>query len=214
MRKYVVTLAVAALVLLTGSQLTAVAATTQHCVLHLSQGKTFDCYTTFTEAIADGTNGRVTDAPKAVNMTTGVDSTLRAKLDAAAVPSGSRQTRAAGGTVIGVEYVHSDFRPSSWTVEVDWGCDTNTDTDDWLLDSLGGTWLNDEISSYQTFANCWAAPHYEHAGWSGVRGGIYFPHTQEVRNMAEVIGVRADESFACYCMNDATSSIKWGTYRH
>lgn len=186
------------------------AAGQQHCVMHLSKvGKSTDtCYDTFTEAIADATNGKITDAPASADSVAG-DAGFAARLNAAGAKKGSPQANAAaGGTVIGIEWIHSLWKGSSWTAEADYGCDNNWNQLDWLQDNLGGTWLNDEISSFDTrfsgtYGDC-IAVHYEHAYFYGAsdKPEVY------------LLGMDRDEGRHCGTplgmMNDRTSSITWG----
>ncbi|AVT33658.1 hypothetical protein C6361_34165 [Plantactinospora sp. BC1] len=123
------------------------------------------CFASFSEAVARATGGRISNAPADGNAALR-DSAFRARLEASNTrggkPSGSRA--AAADIVIGIEYEDSDFEDSRLLVTATSGC-TSAETD-WLMATLPAGW-NDQIGSYQTFANC-LAKHYEHINFTGV----------------------------------------------
>ncbi|MGY0236781.1 hypothetical protein [Longispora urticae] len=171
------------------------AAPRPYCVLHLSQGGTTDCYATFTEAIADGTDGQVTDAPA---TTEAAGDALDRRLDAAAVPAGSPAAlAAAGGTVIGIQYWHIDFEGAAWVVEANHACDRDKGYAEWQSSFPGHAWDN-QISSAKVFAGCyaffWDTPNYD------VYGVAIAGDTSDFRS----IGTWNPRNF-----NDMTTSIYW-----
>ncbi|WP_433335181.1 hypothetical protein [Spirillospora sp. CA-294931] len=163
-----------------------------NCVVHLSQGGAIDCYATFTEAMRDATNGRVTDAPK--NARDAIkDATLTRRVNAAAAKKGAARA-AAGGTAIGVELEHNigTLGGRSWTVEADYGCDGNLAGHDWEVRDLGDSWWNDEISGATAYGHCWVR-HFEHHEFGGRSSGW----------------ARFNVNLTDVGMNDMTSSIQW-----
>lgn len=95
-------------------------------------------------------------------------------------------------TIIGQEYQHSNYGGWVWNVTLSpngFVCTGPTDNVDASSSSLGG-W-NDIISSYKTYANCWAK-HYEHSYFGGAS-----------------IGYSGTLSYIGNAMNDRTSSIRW-----
>jgi hypothetical protein len=167
-----------------------------YCVLHASQGNTTSCYSTFTAAISDGTNGRVTDAPAAASSTS---ADLDRRINAATTKAGTPQAKAAaGGTVIGINYWDVGYAKYSWVVETSYGCDNDKTTRDWLISLRGSGWDN-QISSFRTFGNCQSF-NYDAYDWTG-------PFVWS--DTADNPDLRIYNYPAGYDFNDRISSISW-----
>ncbi|MGG8410227.1 peptidase inhibitor family I36 protein [Streptomyces sp. 12297] len=154
-----------------------------HCVAHVSTHTT-TCYDTFREAIADATDGRVTDAP-AVPGKAARDKAFVAELNA---PAGARVAASAEGGVVGaVFYWDWNYGGASWTVEIPERCKDNG-TWDWGYTDLSG-W-NDAISSVLPANNCWVALYSD----------IYYNGTNQLyTNATPYVGD---------AMNDRASSVQ------
>lgn len=159
----------------------------QNCVVHLAASGSVSCYDTFTEAINDATNGKITDAPR--NARTAVASAaFNNRINAIAQTKGQSAGQKAS-TVIEISYEHSSFQGASLTWETSGGCDNSSDVD-WQAGSING-WWNDRISSFRTYANC-LSRHWEHSNFQGISTGYW-----------GTTGYIGD------AMNDKASSIKW-----
>jgi hypothetical protein len=53
-----------------------------YCVMHLSQGNKTTCYSTFTAALSDGTNGKIADAPATAQPSANLDRRHHRRLEA------------------------------------------------------------------------------------------------------------------------------------
>ncbi|MGI5150060.1 hypothetical protein ACQEVC_27570 [Plantactinospora sp. CA-294935] len=138
------------------------------CVLDVSAAAPKPvCFASFTEAVARATGSRITNAPADGNAAVR-DSAFRARLEASNARGGkqSASRAAAADIVIGIEYEDSDFEGSRLIVTATSGCTSTLADTDWLMSGLSSDW-NDEIGSYQAFANCYAK-HYEHINFTGV----------------------------------------------
>lgn len=144
------------------------------------------CYTSFTRAIAEATDGRVTNAPADAGAALR-DRDLTARLGA----TGATKDRAsiAVDVLIGIEYWDSGFSGSTYTFTAPWGCTGTTGDVDWEFAALPSNW-NDEIGSYRGFSNCWTK-HYEHSYF----GGISTAYDGGLSDMG--------------WMDDETSSLRW-----
>ncbi|MFH8837120.1 peptidase inhibitor family I36 protein [Streptomyces sp. NPDC017868] len=158
-----------------------------HCVAHVSTHTT-TCYDTFREAIADATDGRVTDAPAAPEKAA-KDKAFVAELNAPAPASaGARATMNTQGGVVGaVFYWDWNYGGASWTMEIPERCKDNG-TWDWGYTDLSG-W-NDAISSVIPANNCWVALYSD----------IYYNGTNQLyTNSTPYVGD---------AMNDRASSVQ------
>lgn len=169
-----------------------------HCVANLDEG-TEKCFSTFSDAIFEGTKGRVR-VPSNLREGKITEEILnRGREKKANRADGSRiGTAAQSGTVIGIEYENTRYnnytRGATYTFTVN-NVDGCRNGDNWGVYSVGAVWgsfWQDRISSARSFQGC-RAPHYEHSNYNRYsRGGvIYTP---------------------CYTMgdmNDLTSSIQW-----
>ncbi|MEU8544145.1 hypothetical protein AB0C52_29825 [Streptomyces sp. NPDC048717] len=162
------------------------AKTGAHCVAHVTSHTT-TCYDTFREAIADATDGRVTDAPEAPAKAA-KDKGFITEINA---PAGKRDARVAaglqGGVVGAVVYWDWNYGGASWTMEIPEGCKDNG-TWDWGWSDLGG-W-NDGISSLIPANNCWV----------GLYSDIYYNGTNQLYTKST--------PYVGDAMNDQASSIQ------
>ncbi|RKS79015.1 hypothetical protein BZB76_0453 [Actinomadura pelletieri DSM 43383] len=151
----------------------------ENCVVHLSSNNSVKCFDTFTEAIADATAGRITNAPRDARSAM-ADSGLDRRLNGLGT--------AGPGIVLAIEYADSDYagRHNIYTGSA--GCD-NDDGVEWRVESLGS--FNDMITSFRNYADC-QANHYEHIDFEGASTGWL----NDTPNIGEA-------------MNDQTSSIQW-----
>lgn len=174
-----------------GGAAPAAASARPYCVLHASQGGTTDCYATFTEAIADATNGVIANAPATTKAAKGTD--LDRRINAAAAPAGSARAKAAaGGTLIGISYWDIDYEGAAWVVESDRACDNERSTGEWSSNFPGHAWDN-QLSSAKVFANCWAF-FWDPANYRA-------PGAATSRDFADF------RDFPSYPMNDKTTSL-------
>jgi hypothetical protein len=202
-----------AVVALTGISSPAQATAGRHCVLHLSDGGTVTCYSTFTEAIADSTDGRITDAPAdAADAVT--DARLKARLAALAeakktpgqvtktgkvTQSGQQPTAADAAAAITLSAECKDINFGGGFCMVAEGnhiCTTPVTDVDYFVENLAeqATEFNDAISSYITdvFATNCLVRHFEHANF----GGLSTPFRQTQSNIGPD-------------MNDRTTALIW-----
>lgn len=163
----------------------------QHCVVNLAKGGATSCYTTFTAAVAAATNGRVTDAPSDPRAARG-NASFRAKLDESTKKQASGQTVAPlGGIVIGIEYYHIGWAHPSKIFSGDSTCSTQTWDNEYEWDLWGDWTWNDEISSFETFANCWV-DHFDLPQYQGAH-----------------LGYQPSQYYIGDTMNDRTTSLRW-----
>ncbi|MEW2526272.1 hypothetical protein [Streptomyces sp. NPDC047071] len=123
---------------------TANAATPQpadNCVVNVENG-TSQCFTTFRQAIAATTHGRITDAPLSAKD---LDQTLVERL------RGSVNTRGAQDVQLGIIYEHSNYGGTSVTYSAGSGCQSGNGRD-YTTDISGG--MNNATSSLTT-VSCW-----------------------------------------------------------
>jgi hypothetical protein len=160
----------------------------RNCVINLSQHNKVTCYATFTEAIADGTDGKMVTAPSTYAKAIKDPATI-AKIDATA--SFARDASVTGGTVIGMEWMDVGYTGGLWIVEAGWGCTWALDDTDFWIPNLWGTWVQDAITSYQAMGGCWV-DHFTDADFHGI-------HT----------GYEPEIWFIGPPFNDKTSSIRW-----
>jgi hypothetical protein len=100
---------------------------------------------------------------------------------------------ASADTVIGIEYEHRNYGGASLNVTVapnGFTCTTTTSDVDASLSSMPSGW-NDRVSSYRTYANCWAK-HYQHSNFGG-----------------SSVGYAGSRTYIGDALNDRTSSIRW-----
>ncbi|TDB81360.1 hypothetical protein E1264_32835 [Actinomadura sp. KC216] len=146
------------------------------------------CYDTFTQAVTDATNGKITNAPR--DAATAVASkTFNDRINAVAQVKG-RSAAGAAATVIEISFEHRDAGGSSLTWETSSGCNDSGGVE-WQVGNVSG-WWNDRISSFRTYARC-QGKHWEHSNFRGASTGFW--------NSTSYIG---------NAMNDRTSSIQWG----
>lgn len=106
---------------------------------------------------------------------------------ASAAPAASASPMA--GTVIGIEFQHSNMQGATYTITGNTCTATTSDVDNWLS-SLASGW-NDVISSFRSYASCWTKL-YEHGNFGGA-----------------TYGYTGDSSYVGDAMNDRASSIRW-----
>ncbi|WP_147339354.1 hypothetical protein [Actinomadura spongiicola] len=151
----------------------------ENCVVHLNSNNSMKCFDTFTEAIADATAGRITNAPRDARSAM-ADSGLDRRLNGLGT-SGP-------GIVLAIEYADGNYagRHNIYTGSA--GCDNDDDVE-WSVEALGS--FNDTITSFRNYAEC-QANHYEHNDFEGASTGWL----NDTPNIGEA-------------MNDQTSSIQW-----
>lgn len=160
-----------------------------HCVANVAQQKApVRCYGTFTEAIAQATGGRVTDAPRSARGALD-DARLVAELDASGSTKAQSSSITAVSVLISIEYWDDGFSGSTYTWTAPAGCTGTTADTDWQAASLASNW-NDEIGSYRGFSNCWVR-HFEHINF----GGIFTAYDGGLADMG--------------WMDDESSSLRW-----
>ncbi|GAA3106615.1 hypothetical protein [Streptosporangium carneum] len=179
--------------------------TGKHCAIHLTAGKSsvavpgenMICYRTFTEAIADASGGRITDAPRDP-ATAVADPEFDRRVNALSQING-RTAALDEDVIIGIEYEHGNFGGSSLAV-AGHRCPDNHGSVETTLAVLPS--LDNAISSYSVYSGCqvihFADTYFKGAftGWLGHQSGnghtysSYFPWIGST-------------------MNDKTSSIAW-----
>lgn len=121
------------------------------------------CFPTFAQAIAaaTGVSSGVDPNLKPSDVTDELLTSLAETAAAEVEPSAATATR-----VIGIHYTGSNYTGSSytWIVWNSVGCNTGIS---YSYANLGGTWLNDTISSYRALGGCAATYHFEHAYFTG-----------------------------------------------
>ncbi|MEV7007763.1 hypothetical protein [Streptosporangium sp. NPDC051022] len=161
------------------------------CVTHLttdpSTNGRVSCYDTFTEAIADATGGRITDAPRD-GASAVADPAFGRRINALAQANG-RPAAQASEFVIGIEYVHANYDGGYLIFAAGAPCDDDNEVE-WRLPYLDSG-FNDKISSFESYSDC-EANHYEHFEYGG-----------------SSTGWRGHTSYIGSAMNDQTSSIEW-----
>ncbi|WP_271220701.1 peptidase inhibitor family I36 protein [Streptosporangium carneum] len=150
-------------------------------------GENTTCYATFTEAVADATGGRITDAPRD-SVSAMADPAFDRRVNALSQDTGQAVAQASA-VILGIEYEHGNYGGGSWIVEADSGCNPDPGLD-WGFPYLGN-W-NDKISSFRVYGDCWVN-HYEDEDYGGA-----------------TTGWRGSTSYIGSAMNDETSSIIWG----
>ncbi|MFE2042639.1 hypothetical protein ACFXAZ_17265 [Streptomyces sp. NPDC059477] len=164
---------------------TQAAENSRHCVVNVSTGAE-SCYTSFTDAIAKSTEGRITDAPDdsraAVN-----DTRLVNRLNERTTTKSD--TGAAASAPISIMYKNADFGGDSLIYVGDFDCSWELTDVNYTLELIGSG-FNDEIGSYRAYRGC-RLKLFEHRGWSG--GSIDF------------WGTRTDLGI----LDDKASSILW-----
>lgn len=93
--------------------------------------------------------------------------------------------------MVGIEYMHIGWAFPAAVIEVDHGCSWTLSDVDWQADLWGNWYWNDEISSFQVYANC-LVRHFDLPAFQGDRTP-YQP----------------SEYYIGEWMNDRTSSIQW-----
>ncbi|MET9735612.1 hypothetical protein ABZZ79_34800 [Streptomyces sp. NPDC006458] len=167
----------------------------RHCVVHLSRADQVSCFSSFTAAISSATGGKITDAPADARSALN-DPRFAARLDETAAKhpsstaSSTRPTAAQGSTVIGIEYWHIGWAGSTYVLSADYGCTTALDGPEWEFSFWRAPW-SDNISSFRTYANCYA-DHFDGPFYTG-------DHT----------GYQYGQYYIGEFMNDRTSSIQW-----
>ncbi|MFI1732045.1 hypothetical protein ACH40E_23090 [Streptomyces acidicola] len=132
-----------------------------HCVYNVSTDATA-CYSTFRAAIADATNGKVTDAPLSAR-TAFSDASLQKRLDGP-MPTAAGTTAAAVDYVLSIEYDIANLSPANGTLTITAGAPCVEDGQrDFTVNDIRDAWpsWNDRISSFQGYNTC-DVNHYEH----------------------------------------------------
>ena len=126
------------------------------------------CFRSFAEALQAATGATSGIAP---NITPAdVTDELLTSLTTSAVPtdaaSAAGPAAPAATRVIGIHYTGSSYTGSThtWVVGNSLGCTTGYS---YTYPNLGGTWLNDVISSYRAYGGCAATYHFQHAYFLG-----------------------------------------------
>jgi hypothetical protein len=159
----------------------ATAGSGQHCVVNLSDNNKTTCHGSFRAAIADATEGHITDAPQ--NPATAArDAAFESRINALA----TTQHNALSSYVLSIEYTNVNFSGESH-VFVGW--DICGDTSYSVPDASLVGW-NDKTSSFAAYSECWVK-HFENTSFTGAR--------TDFLTSAATLGV----------MNGATSSILW-----
>jgi hypothetical protein len=165
------------------SQLTGADATdgsNHHCVVNLSNYKK-TCHGSFRAAVADATEGRITDAPQ--NPAAAArDANFKARINALATV----QHNAPSSYVVAIEYANVNFSGESLVVTGSYPCGDTS----YSMPDLSANGWSDKIYSFAAYSNCWAM-HYENPGFKGAR--------TDWLNSATTLGI----------LNGATSSISW-----
>lgn len=133
----------------------------QHCVAQLARSAESPegfisqerCYGSFREAVADATNGRISDAPEDP-ATAAKDPKFKARVNDAATPS-SERVAGAGGTVLYLAWQLIGYEGESYLLEYDTRCDSIPFNAD-----LTGTWWDNRISAATAYSGCQAI-HYQ-----------------------------------------------------
>ncbi|MFB8441547.1 hypothetical protein ACFC7A_21120 [Streptomyces niveus] len=157
----------------------------RHCVVNVSTGAQ-SCYTSFTDAVAKATGGRVTDAPDDSRAAMS-DSRLLNRLNAR--PTTKAGTGAAALAPISIMYKDADFRGDSLIYQGEFDCSPTLTDINYTVELIRAD-FNDEIGSYRAFRGCRLSL-FEHRGWAG--GLIGFA------------GDRTDLGI----LDDKASSIRW-----
>lgn len=123
------------------------------------------CFPTFAEALqaATGATSGIDPNLKPADVT---DEMLIRFTQSAAEVAAVDTSAPAATTVIGIHYTGSNYTGSThiWSVPNSVGCTTGYV---YSYANLGGTWLNDTISSYRAYGGCAATYHFEHASFAG-----------------------------------------------
>ncbi|MEV7012195.1 hypothetical protein [Streptosporangium sp. NPDC051022] len=179
----------------------------KHCVVHLAPGshsvapsgqrlvllsvQNRTCYRTFTEAIADATGGRITDAPREA-ATAMADPEFDRRMNALG-QTNDQATMQGSWVPLSLEFEHGNYGGDSTAIHISYPACTPKHDVLTLLNLDGsdkfGRW-NDKISSFRSYGDC-EVNHYEHFDFGGDSTGWS-------RN-AGWLG----------SMNDKTSSIAW-----
>lgn len=137
------------------------------------------CFATFDKALQFASGGVLHELPKG--------SSVQAKVDALNAGFGVNVVR----TVVGIEYSGINFTGDDliWT-GTSGNCSTPTGNVDYYASSMPTGW-NNVVSSFKTYANCWAK-HYESTNFGGA-----------------VIGYGPTDSNIGAVMDNQTSSQRW-----
>jgi hypothetical protein len=150
------------------------AAPNGHCVVGLTPGSdkaaSTNCFASFSEAISFATGGAVTDTPTNSAEMSALTTKVNAA-NAAAPPSVQ--------AVISVEWFGLGFTGTSITFSGPVNCTTPTSNIDYQITLASVDW--DQISSFQSFSNCWV-DHYFLQNFGLPRTG-YFPTRSPVSTM-------------------------------
>jgi len=150
------------------------------------------CHSTFTDAIADATGGRVTDAPATTELARD-DADLDLRIDQAAEPDtvtdGSPFAAAPARSpyVLSIEYSARDYGGDAHIFTATAGCNPGG----WQNEYVGNL-ANDVISSFRTFSGC-KVRHFEHRDFEGAS-----------------LDYQESQAYIGDAMNDQTSSLRWG----
>ena len=154
----------------------------QHCVVSLDSGES-TCYSSFSDAIAAATEGRIADAPADARAAV-VDDTFTARLDAVGATVGASYAT----YVVGIFFQHSNYQGATYTITAGGTCTSTLSDTDFSLASMASGW-NDVVSSFKCYANCYCKI-YEHTNFGGATYGYY-----------------SSSSYVGAAMNDRCSSI-------
>lgn len=161
--------------------------TSNHCVLDVSVGK-LSCFNTFGAAIANATDGRVTEVPNDVRKAVD-DPKLAEQLKNMSTQDDRNKY------ILSIEYEDSDYEDNSLIATGPYQCSASMVDIDYYLPRMPPGW-NDQIGSFRTWTDVnptgWCyVQHFEHddfqGGWIGYSG-----------SQGDLGG-----------MDDETSSIRW-----
>lgn len=140
------------------AQASAADTTNGHCVYNVSTD-TSSCYSSFRAAIADATNGKVTDASLAARTT----ASFQKRMDGP-MPTAAGAGAAAVDYVLSIEYDIANLSPSGGTLTITGNAPCVEDGQrDYTFNDIRDAWpsWNDRISSFQGYNTC-DVNHYEH----------------------------------------------------
>ena len=146
-----------------------------HCVVDASEPEP-TCYATFSEAMAAATGGRITDAPDDVSAAL-ADDGLAARIDALGLEDVAQIS--ASSVVMAIFWEHWYFEGAAVVIKGSTCSDT--------LDDVDFAWprltrMNDRISSFRCYNNCWCKL-FEHWYYGGSCYGYYERADKIVGNM-------------------------------
>ncbi|WP_131966008.1 hypothetical protein [Actinomadura sp. KC06] len=159
-------------------------------MVYLAEHGKMTCHSTFRQAMADATGGRITDAPDSPAAAVS-DRRFNDRLNSTS--GGKKSSRGAvqaGHIVVSIEYMHNVDGPSR-VFTGDHLCSGPISDVDFSFGDLRTVGFDNTISWFATYGNCYVA-HFEEPYFGGVKTGFL-----------------SGPTYIGDLMNDRSTSLQW-----